>query len=92
MAIFLVGQRVRVVHIKYSDVWEWRAGVEGVIVEIATFCKKFPKHKMDCIVQVENGVLGYPMFWQLEPVYDGHQTVSWESMKDLWTPQQLEHA
>ena len=26
------------------------------------------------------------MSWQIEPLYDGHQTVNWDALKDLWQP------
>ena len=80
MSRFYVGQRVRIVR----DIWgdtRHLIGKECVISDLAR--DEFPGMPI--------GLAEHPNFDfspdELEPIlYDGNQLVSWESMKDLWTP------
>lgn len=96
MARFYVGQRVRIL---YSNGWPELAGQEGTVVEptedgglsgasewrVAPDCWGTHLAPYKCPLGAS---IFAPNSSQLEPLYDGHTPVSWESMKDLWVPEE----
>ena len=95
MAKFYVGQRVKLVY----DV-EASCGVEGRIVEFVFFKKGTESRSgdilpwdADCTVQYDDdGEYYTESTHRLEPIVDdGRRVISWEEMKDLWTPKELNH-
>ena len=102
MAKFYVGQRVR---IKWSNGWPELAGQEGAVAEIGDFervsesngpYRVAPDCWGSCVApraSLYGGRKFVPSEEQLEPIQpEGWKKISWEEMKDLWTPKELSHA
>lgn len=91
MATFRVGRRVKLVH----DVSAANHGTEGVVLELGldfpagTICKNgVSSRHCNCAVDYGTGeTLEHTD--RLEPLYDGNTKTTWESMKDLWTPERV---
>ena len=97
MASFFIGQRVRIL---WSKGWPDLAGQEGVIVGptdtsglrgncewiVAPDC--WGSHNAPYPSLMGGGRFG-PNSRQLAPISDSNTLVSWESMKELWTPERL---
>ena len=84
MSKFFVGLRVR---IKY--VGELVRHVVGDLVgKTATITgfEPFYGKPHDCTIRVDGRGVFDAGTCQLEPAYDGNEVVSWESMRELWTP------
>lgn len=100
MAKFYVGQRVRKVKLCGSSgvCPEMPLGREGMIVRLY-FAERGSETcdggvlpaDIDCEVDFD-GDCRSCAFWQLEPIQpEGWKKISWEEMKDLWTPKELSH-
>lgn len=97
MTVFRVGQRVR---IKWSMGWPELAGGTGTIVQRAPHGGRTGLSEWSVAPDVwgthvapRPGRLGGTYFApnssQLEPLTDSYDLVSWESMRELWTPERL---
>ena len=93
MATFRIGQRVRIIS---SDNWPELIGKEGTVLSGLEMGIRFKGYEVapDCWGSSwapRIGNLGIakrfrPRASSIVPLYDGHQTVSWDAMKGLWQP------
>lgn len=94
---WFVGQRVKVVYVRRIGDGGDPTGKQGTIAEIKNFARgdvladgfEFPL-PAECLVITDAGYEFYPLFDQLVPLYDGHEKIEWEEMKDLWHPSNIE--
>jgi|SRR6478609_151594 len=100
MAKFYVGQRVKLARPFYQK----NLNITGVIRSLHEPFTLTRGGKCDCFVNWDNGSKDGPGFaeagepWtgthtsQLEPIQpEGWKKISWEEMKDLWTPKEISH-
>ena len=95
MSAFRVGQRVRVV---WAPSLPFLLGREATVLSaletvLGLYSNEVAaRHHIRVDGYGETGPLGNRLMakpCQLEPLYDGNELVSWESMRDLWVPSEV---
>lgn len=87
---WFVGQRVRLVktllfhELKNAETTITALNVIGLDVE-----GEFTGHRI-ALINPDTHRQFVAHAWQLEPLYDGHEKIEWEEMKDLWHPSNIE--
>lgn len=90
MSKWFVGQRVRLVKtLRFHEFRDSETTITALNVLGQAAEDTFIGHRIN-LINPDTHRQFVAQEWQLEPLYNGHEKIEWEEMKDLWHPSNIE--